>query len=226
VRNPQPIHAGQAPDPATGAIITPIFQTSTYVQDELGKHKGFEYARTQNPTRSALEANLAAIEGGKAAFAFASGMSAAANLTPLSLGGSRKAALRDSRSSLAITGSALMTRARCRARVSSGRSGLRSLSTSVKRVEAVIERQQRMSPEGDDQRLFLLAENRRAAFLRSLRRIVDALALAPLRHRLRVDPVSPAQLRDRSLRSLYPSSDGLRGRGAPVEYLAHGASLA
>lgn len=70
------LHSGQEPDPSTGAIITPIFQTSTYVQDELGKHKGFEYARTQNPTRSALEGNLAAIEGGKAAFAFASGMSA------------------------------------------------------------------------------------------------------------------------------------------------------
>jgi cystathionine beta-lyase/cystathionine gamma-synthase len=70
------IHAGQVPDPSTGAIITPIFQTSTYVQEELGRHKGYEYARTQNPTRSALEANLAAIEGGKAAFAFASGMSA------------------------------------------------------------------------------------------------------------------------------------------------------
>ncbi len=70
------LHSGQEPDPSTGAIITPIFQTSTYVQEELGKHKGFEYARTQNPTRSALESNLAAIEGGKAAFAFASGMSA------------------------------------------------------------------------------------------------------------------------------------------------------
>jgi cystathionine beta-lyase/cystathionine gamma-synthase len=70
------IHAGQAPDPATGAIITPIYQTSTYVQDALGEHKGYEYARTQNPTRSALEANLAAIEGGGAAFAFASGMAA------------------------------------------------------------------------------------------------------------------------------------------------------
>src|SRR5574341_1031527 len=61
------IHAGQEPDPGTGAIITPIFQTSTYVQEALGRHKGYEYARTQNPTRSALEANLAAIEGGKAA---------------------------------------------------------------------------------------------------------------------------------------------------------------
>ena len=70
------IHAGQSPDPGTGAIITPIFQTSTYVQEELGKHKGYEYARTQNPTRSALEANLAAIEGGAAAYAFASGMAA------------------------------------------------------------------------------------------------------------------------------------------------------
>ena len=70
------IHAGQSPDPGTGAIITPIFQTSTYVQDELGRHKGYEYARTQNPTRAALEANLAAIEGGKGACAYASGMAA------------------------------------------------------------------------------------------------------------------------------------------------------
>ena len=70
------IHAGQEPDPATGAIITPIYQTSTYVQAELGRHKGYEYARTQNPTRAALEANIAAIEGGRAGFAFASGMAA------------------------------------------------------------------------------------------------------------------------------------------------------
>src|SRR5712691_4029384 len=70
------LHAGQEPDPSTGAIITPIYQTSTYVQDELGKHKGYEYARTQNPTRMALERNLAAIEAGKAGFAFASGMAA------------------------------------------------------------------------------------------------------------------------------------------------------
>lgn len=77
------IHAGQTPDPGTGAIITPIFQTSTYVQEELGRHKGFEYARTQNPTRSALEANLAAIEGGVAAYAFASGMAAIDAITTL-----------------------------------------------------------------------------------------------------------------------------------------------
>jgi len=70
------IHAGQEPDPSTGAIITPIYQTSTYVQDGLGRHKGYEYARTQNPTRAALEANIAAIEKGKAGFAFASGMAA------------------------------------------------------------------------------------------------------------------------------------------------------
>src|ERR1700716_3498785 len=70
------IHAGQTPDPSTGAIITPIYQTSTYVQDALGQHKGYEYARTQNPTRAALEANIAAIENGRAGFAFASGMAA------------------------------------------------------------------------------------------------------------------------------------------------------
>jgi cystathionine beta-lyase/cystathionine gamma-synthase len=70
------IHAGQEPDPTTGAIITPIYQTSTYVQDELGRHKGYEYARTQNPTRAALENNVAAIERGRAGFAFASGMAA------------------------------------------------------------------------------------------------------------------------------------------------------
>ncbi|HEY1910946.1 MAG TPA: cystathionine gamma-synthase [Vicinamibacterales bacterium] len=77
------LHAGQEPDPSTGAIITPIYQTSTYVQDALGQHKGFEYARTQNPTRMALERNLAAIEGGKAGFAFASGMAAISAITTL-----------------------------------------------------------------------------------------------------------------------------------------------
>ena len=70
------LHAGQEPDPSTGAIITPIYQTSTYVQEALGRHKGFEYGRPQNPTRMALEGNLAAIEKGKAGFAFASGMAA------------------------------------------------------------------------------------------------------------------------------------------------------
>jgi cystathionine beta-lyase/cystathionine gamma-synthase len=70
------IHAGQEPEPHTGAVTIPIYQTSTYVQPELGRHKGYEYARTQNPTRAALEANIAAIERGKHGHCFASGMSA------------------------------------------------------------------------------------------------------------------------------------------------------
>jgi cystathionine beta-lyase/cystathionine gamma-synthase len=70
------IHAGQEPEEQTGAVTIPIFQTSTYVQPELGRHKGYEYARTQNPTREALEANLAALERGKNGRCFASGMSA------------------------------------------------------------------------------------------------------------------------------------------------------
>ena len=70
------IHAGQEPDAATGAIIVPIYQTSTYVQQGLGKHKGYEYSRTANPTRAALEKNLAALEGGRFGFGFASGMAA------------------------------------------------------------------------------------------------------------------------------------------------------
>ena len=70
------VHAGQDPDPTTGAVTVPIYQTSTYVQEELGKHKGFEYARTQNPTRFALEKNLATLERGARGFAFASGMAA------------------------------------------------------------------------------------------------------------------------------------------------------
>src|SRR5215813_3855248 len=77
------IYAGQTPDPGTGAIITPIFQTSTYVQDELGRHKGYEYARTQNPTRAALEGNVAAIAAGRQAFAFASGMAAIDAITTM-----------------------------------------------------------------------------------------------------------------------------------------------
>src|SRR5438067_8103697 len=70
------IHAGQEPDSATGAVTVPIYQTSTYAQDGLGKHKGFEYARTSNPTRLALERNLSALEGAKFGYAFASGMAA------------------------------------------------------------------------------------------------------------------------------------------------------
>ena len=70
------IHAGAHPDPSTGAIMTPIFQTSTYVQEAPGKHKGFEYARSQNPTRQALEEALAVIENGKFGLAFSSGVAA------------------------------------------------------------------------------------------------------------------------------------------------------
>lgn len=70
------IHAGVSPDPSTGAIMTPIFQTSTYVQEAPGKHHGFEYARTQNPTRAVLEKNLAALENGFDAICFGSGLAA------------------------------------------------------------------------------------------------------------------------------------------------------
>ena len=70
------IHAGNEPDNATGAVSVPIYQTSTYAQDGLGVHKGYEYARTQNPTRLALEKNIAALENAKFGYAFASGMSA------------------------------------------------------------------------------------------------------------------------------------------------------
>lgn len=70
------IHAGVHPDPSTGAIMTPIYQTSTYVQDAPGKHKGFEYARTQNPTRKVLEENIAALENGRYGICYASGLAA------------------------------------------------------------------------------------------------------------------------------------------------------
>jgi cystathionine beta-lyase/cystathionine gamma-synthase len=74
--NTKTIHAGVSPDPSTGAIMTPIFQTSTYVQDGPGDHKGYEYARTQNPTRTVLENNIAALEGGAKAICFSSGLAA------------------------------------------------------------------------------------------------------------------------------------------------------
>lgn len=70
------VHAGQHPDPTTGAIMMPVYQTSTYVQPELGRHLGYEYARTQNPTREALECNVAALESGKHGLAYASGLAA------------------------------------------------------------------------------------------------------------------------------------------------------
>ena len=70
------IHAGQVPDPLAGAAMPPIYQTSTYIQDGLGRHKGYEYARTQNPTREVLERNVASLEGGTHGFAFGSGLAA------------------------------------------------------------------------------------------------------------------------------------------------------
>ncbi|HLM67088.1 MAG TPA: PLP-dependent transferase, partial [Longimicrobium sp.] len=77
------VHAGQTPDPTTGAIMTPVYQTSTYVQPELGRHLGWEYARTHNPTREALERNVAALEGGTHGIAFASGLAATDTLAKL-----------------------------------------------------------------------------------------------------------------------------------------------
>jgi cystathionine gamma-lyase len=77
------VHAGQSPDPTTGAIMTPVYQTSTYVQAAPGEHRGYEYARTQNPTRSALEGNIAALEGAKHGVAFASGCAATTTLMHL-----------------------------------------------------------------------------------------------------------------------------------------------
>ena len=70
------IHAGQDPDALTGAVVVPIYQTSTFAQDAVGKHKGYEYSRTGNPTRTAVEACIAALEGGRHGLAFASGMAA------------------------------------------------------------------------------------------------------------------------------------------------------
>ncbi|MGD8306700.1 MAG: PLP-dependent aspartate aminotransferase family protein [Ignavibacteria bacterium] len=77
------IHAGQESDPVTGAVITPLYQTSTYEQDELGKHKGYEYGRTQNKTREAVETNIATLEKGKYGVAFASGLAATHALVSL-----------------------------------------------------------------------------------------------------------------------------------------------
>ena len=74
------IHGGQRPDPLTGAIMPPIYATSTYVQSSPGVHQGYEYSRTRNPTRDALQAAVASLEGGAAGFAFASGMAASATV--------------------------------------------------------------------------------------------------------------------------------------------------
>ena len=89
------IHAGQEPDPRTGAVMTPIYATSTYAQSSPGEHKGYDYARTRNPTRDALEACLAELEGGHAGFAFASGMAAIGTVLELLDAGSHVVAMDD-----------------------------------------------------------------------------------------------------------------------------------
>jgi cystathionine gamma-lyase len=89
------IHAGQEPDPRTGAVMTPIYATSTYAQSSPGEHKGYDYARTRNPTRDALEACLAELEGGRAGFAFASGMAAIGTVLELLDTGSHVVAMDD-----------------------------------------------------------------------------------------------------------------------------------
>ena len=89
------IHAGQAPDPSTGAIMTPIYATSTYVQRSPGKHQGYEYSRTHNPTRFAYERCVADLEGGVAGFAFASGLAAASTVLELLDSGSHVIAMDD-----------------------------------------------------------------------------------------------------------------------------------
>ena len=77
------IHEGQEPDPATGAVITPIYQTSTYVQDAVGEHKGYDYSRVANPTRTALQRCLASLEGARHGIAFSSGLGATTTLMHL-----------------------------------------------------------------------------------------------------------------------------------------------
>ncbi len=89
------IHAGQDPDPATGAVVTPIYATSTFAQQSPGVHKGYEYSRSGNPTRAALEACIASLEGGLRGFAFASGLAASATILELLPAGSHLIAVND-----------------------------------------------------------------------------------------------------------------------------------
>jgi cystathionine beta-lyase/cystathionine gamma-synthase len=89
------IHAGQKPDPTTGAVVVPIYQTSTFAQDAVGKHRGYEYARTGNPTRAALEQCIAALEGGRHGLAFASGMAAESTVMQLLKPGDHTIAMDD-----------------------------------------------------------------------------------------------------------------------------------
>src|SRR5215831_9150080 len=91
----QCIHGGQSHEPVTGAVMTPVFLTSTYAQSGPGEHKGFEYSRTQNPTRFALEANLAALEGARFGLAFASGLAASTTVLHLLTAGDHVVAADD-----------------------------------------------------------------------------------------------------------------------------------
>src|SRR6185436_18406130 len=93
--NTRVIHGGQKPDPLTGAVMPPIYATSTYVQSSPGVHKGYEYSRTANPTRDALQASVANLEGGAAGFAFASGLAASATIVDLLDSGSHIVAMHD-----------------------------------------------------------------------------------------------------------------------------------
>src|ERR1041384_5580424 len=93
--NTRVIHGGQKPDPLTGAVMPPIYATSTYVQSIPGVHKGYEYSRTANPTRDALQAAVANLEGGAAGFAFASGMAATSTVLELLDSGSHIVAMHD-----------------------------------------------------------------------------------------------------------------------------------
>src|SRR4026208_1503196 len=93
--NTRVIHAGQHPDPSTGAVMTPIYATSTYVQQSPGVHKGYEYSRSQNPTRMAYERCIADLENGMEGYAFASGMAAAAPILALLPPGSHVVAMDD-----------------------------------------------------------------------------------------------------------------------------------
>src|SRR5918912_3027808 len=89
------IHEGQEPDPATGALTVPIYQTSTYAQDAVGEHKGYEYARVSNPTRTALEICLASLEGAEHGAAFASGLAATSTVMHLLNPGDRVVLIAD-----------------------------------------------------------------------------------------------------------------------------------
>src|SRR2546423_3525390 len=89
------IHEGQEPDPATGAVTVPIYQTSTYVQDAVGEHKGYDYSRVANPTRTALQLCLASLEGAEHGVAFSSGIGATSTLMHLVNPGDRVVAVND-----------------------------------------------------------------------------------------------------------------------------------